>query len=120
MQLTILAILLSALITRNCLAQGVGINNPTPAASALLDLTSTSKGLLAPRMTTAQRNAIASPATGLLVYDTSVNQFYFYNGAAWTSFGSSGWGLTGNSGTTPVTNFIGTTDMNDFLIKTNG
>jgi len=48
----------------------VGIGTITPDASSILDLTSTSKGLLAPRMTSAQRTAIASPATGLLVYQT--------------------------------------------------
>ncbi|MBL0339883.1 MAG: hypothetical protein IPP71_02600 [Bacteroidetes bacterium] len=63
--------------------QNVGINNLTPDASALLDLTSTSKGLLIPRMTTAQRVAIATPATGLLVFDSTLNEFWFYDGTAW-------------------------------------
>src|SRR4051812_33828596 len=52
-------------------AQGnAGIGTTSPDASALLDLTSTSRGLLIPRMTEAQKNAIASPATGLLIYET--------------------------------------------------
>jgi hypothetical protein len=52
--------------------KGVGISNAaiTPAASAILDITSTTKGVLFPRMTLAQRTAIASPATGLIVYQT--------------------------------------------------
>ncbi|MDQ2769447.1 MAG: hypothetical protein M3Y54_02975, partial [Bacteroidota bacterium] len=61
----------------------VGINTPTPNASSVLDLVSTSKGLLVPRMTTAQRTAIASPATGLLVYQTNgTTGFYVYDGSA--------------------------------------
>lgn len=64
----------------------VAIGVASPAASAMLDVTSTTKGLLMPRMTSALRTAIASPATGLQVYDTDLNQFYFYNGTAWTAF----------------------------------
>lgn len=62
----------------------VGIGTPTPDASAILDLTSTNRGFLAPRMTTAQRLAIATPANGLLVYDTDLTCYFFYNGA-WAS-----------------------------------
>lgn len=63
---------------------GVGIGSTGPNASALLDLTSTSKGLLAPRMTQAQRNLIGTPATGLLLYQTdNTPGYYTYNGAAW-------------------------------------
>ena len=51
--------------------------------SALLQLRSTTRGFLPPRMTTTQRNAIASPATGLMVYDTSVNKVSVYNGTSW-------------------------------------
>lgn len=98
----------------------VGIGTTTPHASSALDITSTSAGLLAPRMTQAQRNAIVTPATGLLIYQTdSTPGFYYYTGSAWVPFGSSGWSLTGNSGTTVGTNFLGTTDNQDFAIKTN-
>jgi hypothetical protein len=60
---------------------GIGILNPS--SSALLDLTSTTKGFLPPRMTTTQKNAIASPATGLMVYDTTLNLISVYNGTTW-------------------------------------
>lgn len=50
----------------------VGINTTTPDASAALDIVSTNKGVLIPRVTTAQRLAIATPAPGLLVYDTDL------------------------------------------------
>ncbi|MBE4948510.1 hypothetical protein [Chryseobacterium culicis] len=48
----------------------IGINTPTPDASAALDIYSQSKGMLMPRLTTAQRNAIVNPASSLLIYDT--------------------------------------------------
>ncbi|MAN58804.1 MAG: hypothetical protein CMC08_03080 [Flavobacteriaceae bacterium] len=64
----------------------VGIGTVNPNASSVLDIQSTTKGLLAPRMTTAQRNAIASPAESLLVFDTELDAFYFYNTttSSWT------------------------------------
>ncbi len=61
----------------------IGIGADTSDASALLDLTSEDKGFLAPRMTTAQRDAIASPATGLFVYNTTTNQYNMYDGTIW-------------------------------------
>jgi hypothetical protein len=61
----------------------VGIGTTSPNASALLDITSTTKGFLPPRMTTTQKNAIATPATGLVVYDTTLNKLSVYTGAGW-------------------------------------
>jgi hypothetical protein len=90
----------------NCVAavaqQSVGIGTTTPNASAQLDIASTTKGLLAPRMTFAQRSAIASPATGLLVYQTDFFAgFYYYNGSVWTNINSgnpvSYWSPLGNN-----------------------
>lgn len=69
----------------------VGIGG-TPSASALLDLTSTSKGFKFPTMTTAQRNAIASPAEGLGVVDTDTDTLYMYLNGTWTSLGTGGGG----------------------------
>ncbi len=63
----------------------IGIGTNTPNASAKLDITSTTSGLLTPRMTQAQRTGIATPATGLLVYQTDgTTGFYYYDGTAWT------------------------------------
>ena len=59
----------------------IGVGTNSPSKSAVLDLTSTTKGLLTPRMTTLQRNAIASPALGLLVYNTDAASFNTYNGS---------------------------------------
>ena len=62
----------------------LGLGTATPDASALLDLSSATKGLLAPRMTQAQRSVIATPAEGLLVYQTDGTPgFFYFNGATW-------------------------------------
>ncbi len=61
----------------------IGIGNDTPDESAALDISSTKKGLLIPRMTTAQRDAISSPATGLLIYNTESNEINKYDGSNW-------------------------------------
>jgi hypothetical protein len=67
-------------------AQNVGINNDNtaPASSAMLDVKSTSKGILIPRMTTTQRTAILTPANGLMVYDITTSTFWFYKNTIWT------------------------------------
>ena len=66
----------------------VGIGT-TPNASAKLDVSSTTQGMLVPRMTTAQRDAISTPANALMVYNTTVNAFQFWNGTAWAAVGGS-------------------------------
>nr|WP_315222727.1 hypothetical protein [uncultured Flavobacterium sp.] len=76
----------------------IGIGTITPNASSVLDISSTTQGLLAPRMTTAQRNAITTPADGLIVYDTDLKSFYYYVST------SSSWTVI-NSGATPRQNF---------------
>jgi hypothetical protein len=66
-------------------ATGTAVNN----ASAILEINSTDKGVLPPRMTTTQKLAIASPATGLEVFDTTLNAPQYYNGTAWLTPGDS-------------------------------
>ena len=68
-----------------CLYAQVGIGTATPDASAKLDIASTTQGFLPPRMTTTQRDAIAGPATGLTIYNTTIKAFQVYNGTAWFS-----------------------------------
>lgn len=68
----------------------VGIGTVTPNASSVLDIVSTTQGMLAPRMTTAQRIAISTPADGLFVYDTDLKSFYYYNITAWVAINSGG------------------------------
>lgn len=67
----------------------IGIGTATPSSSSALDITSTTKGILIPRMTTVQRTSIASPALGLLVFDTDVNGFFYHNGTVWTNITTS-------------------------------
>lgn len=97
---------------------GIGTSSPDPAA--ILDIVSSTKGILIPRMTTTQRNAIPSPATGLLVYDTLLKGFYGYDGTNWTQdvFGAVKWSLRGNAGTNATTDFIGTTDAQSLVFRT--
>ncbi len=101
----------------------VGIGTNTPNASAILDLTATDKGLLVPRMTLAQKNAIAAPAAGLIVYQTDgTSGLYQYNGSSWGQVlvGTEAWRIGGNIGTSASSNFIGTSDAVDFITKTGG
>lgn len=59
------------------------IGTTTPDAAAKVQINSTTQGFLPPRMTTTQRNAIATPPAGLMIYNTSTNKLNFYNGTAW-------------------------------------
>jgi hypothetical protein len=84
----ICTLLAAVLLTATTYAQ-IGINNENPDASAALDITSTTGGLLVPRMTTTQRDAISSPAIGLMIYQTDGTAgFYYYNGSSWTTLGA--------------------------------
>ncbi len=80
-----------AMVTNNLermrIASGgnVGIGNISPAATAALDITSTTKGLLIPRMTTSQRDAITLPATGLQIYNTDCQMLNYWSGTCWIS-----------------------------------
>jgi hypothetical protein len=60
-------------------AQNAGIGTASPDSSAALDITSTGKGILIPRMSAAERTAIATPAKGLMVNDSTLKKFYYYD-----------------------------------------
>ena len=119
-------------IQANAQQNNVGIGTNKPDESALLDLSSETKGFLTPRMTLSQRGTIKSPANGLMIYQTDfLSGFYFFDGKEWRSLsnitssnsttGTDGdWTIIGNAGTTPSTNFIGTTDNNALVFKVNG
>jgi Chaperone of endosialidase len=109
--------------------QGVAINTDGSTAdnSAMLEIKSTNKGILIPRMTSTQRTAIVTPATGLLIYQTDGTAgFYFYNGSSWAPLSvaaqgpSGGWAIIGNAGTDSTVNYIGTSDNKPFIGKVNG
>eukprot|EP01035_Chromulina_nebulosa_P023113 gene23113-29949_t len=92
--LLILLMLLSAGVFNSAIsvAQGLAVNTTgaSPDASAILDASSTNKGILVPRMTAAQKIAISSPATGLMIYQTDgTSGFYYYTGSAWSAVGGS-------------------------------
>jgi hypothetical protein len=90
----------------------VGIGTLTPVPSALLELVSSTKGLLVPRMSTAQRLAIPAPAEALLVYDINFSCFFYYNlsTSSWVSLCQAGpAGATGATGATGTAGAAGVT-----------
>lgn len=105
-----------------------GLTQSTVTPKAALEVVSSNSGVLLPKLTNAQRNAIASAdlQTGLLLYNTDSSVFQFYNGSGWSNMGArsgtggSGWAAAGNTGTNPTGNFIGTTDSERLVFKTDG
>lgn len=110
-------------------SQSLSINTDGSSAnaSALLDVKSTIKGLLIPRMSRAERNAISSPATGLMIFQNAPDSMglYYYNGTGWTwvlsnsNADSLAWRTGGNTGTVDGTSFTGTRDNVPFNIRVN-
>jgi hypothetical protein len=110
----------------------VGVHTDFPDNSSAMDIVATNRGLLIPRValtsSLSSPSPVTAPAVGLLVFNSGANQpigFYYWNGTTWvlvgggSSGGGSDWTLTGNAGTVPGTNFLGTTDNNHFVVKTN-
>jgi len=109
----------------------VGIGTTSPDPSAALEMVSTTQGLLVNRVVlsdiTDTTSPVNTPANGLLVYNTNPTViggngegFYYFNGTIWVKIGTTaGWGLTGDTGTVAGTNFLGTSDSQDFIIKGN-
>ena len=98
----------------------VGISSDE--ASAIGQLDSTSKGFLVPRMTTTQRDAISTPATGLLVYNTTTDRFNFYDGSSWIVLEASSAGggtgeifLTAAGGWPSTTNGCAANTQNEYV-----
>lgn len=111
-------------------AQSVAVNTSGAVAnsSSILDISSSNKGMLIPRVAltgTADVATIVSPAASLLIYNTAtvsnvVPGFYYWSGSAWTKVVTgTAWSLTGNSATTSATNFIGTTDNVPLVFRVN-
>ena len=118
-------IVLTLLLLNYSFAQvGIGTTNPMGA----LDITSSTDGLLIPRLALSMTTTatVITPTTSELIYNTATTGdvtpgFYYWDGSKWVklSLGNTNWTLTGNLGTTPGTNFIGTTDAQDLRFKTN-
>lgn len=111
-------------------AQNIGINatGAAPDAGAMLDISATNKGLLIPRISIPNLSSISpivgSTTTSMLVYNTNVTTglgYYYWDGAKWVSLSTdaNAWKITGNAGTTPGTNFIGTTDAQALAFRVN-
>ena len=83
-RITILTALLLFIVATFTQAQ-VGVGTSSPHASAKLEVSSTTKGFLPPRMTTAERNAITSPATGLVIFNTTTNSLETRKSTGWVS-----------------------------------
>ena len=104
------------LLARAGRAQSVGIGTPTPSPKAVLDLTSTTQGLLIPRLTAAQRGAIATPPQGLMVYQTDGTAGGGAGTGFWYFAGTGGWvlvnptGAADNLGNHPATQNLNLTD----------
>ncbi|MBL1231277.1 MAG: tail fiber domain-containing protein [Vicingaceae bacterium] len=116
-------------VTNPTKAQNIGINatGAAPDAGAMLDISSTNKGLLIPRVNIANLATIA-PITGsttvsMLVYNTNATTgqgYHYWNGTTWVKLSTGdAWELTGNAATNAATNFLGTTDNIDFSIRRN-
>lgn len=110
----------------------VGIGTTAPNADAQLDITSTNRGLLLPRVAltnTTSPAPLTADVAGMIVYNTATAGdvtpgFYYNDGAIWVRLGAGGaasndWTITGNTGTNATTNFIGTTDAVDVVMRSN-
>ena len=75
-------------VAKNYFGGTVGVGTTSPASSAILDAQSTTQGVRFPNMTTTQKNAISSPAAGLVVFDTTLAKLCVYSGAAWQTITS--------------------------------
>jgi hypothetical protein len=96
----IILIIFTFSFSENIYAQiGINATGAAPANNAMLDISSTTKGLLIPRMTTLERNAL-TPIQGLTVFDITVNGYFFHNGTSWqqllTTNANSPWLTSGN------------------------
>ncbi|UEG48882.1 hypothetical protein LK994_09555 [Ferruginibacter lapsinanis] len=123
-----LCVIIFAISLLQVSAQNIAINQTgsSPDTSAMLDISSTTKGLLIPRLTTTEQTAIPSPATGLLVYNTTDSKFKVNNGTPsspnWQPLGnltsiSTGYGLSGGPITTTGTLLIDSATLSTKYIR---
>lgn len=108
------------LTVNKCWSQNIAINTSgsTANTSALLDLSSTTSGFLLPRMTTAERDAIAAPSLSLLIFNTDNARFEYYNGATWQAQNAGALILLSNS-EADVTGVATTASVKSFVVVAN-
>jgi hypothetical protein len=119
-------VMIQLLLYTNSYAQSLAVNTDgsTANASSLMEVKSTTKGVLIPRMSKTQKNAIASPAIGLLIFQNAPDSigFHYYNGSGWTWLANNTgdqWLITGNSNITAA-NYIGTSTPVDLRFGVGG
>jgi hypothetical protein len=109
---------------------GINTDNSDPDPSAMLDVSSTDKGMLMPRMTSTQREAINNPATGLLVFDSTTENFWFYQTSGWlelkdTNTDAQALSLSNNTlslsngGSVDLSSYLDNTDAQDLSLSDN-
>jgi len=104
----VISLLFVVLVVRSQVA--INANGNDPDISAMLDVQSNSKGMLIPRMSANERDAINAPATGLMVFITDDNSFYYYNGTGWNKINgtsNNGWVVSGNDLYSSVSGNVG-------------
>lgn len=100
---------------------GINTDGSNPDASAILDVKSTDKGVLIPRMTLTQRDNILSPASGLMIYNNDSNQFNYFDGSVWTVVGDNLGNHTATENIQIGSNFISNDGDNEGIsIGSNG
>jgi hypothetical protein len=131
--LAIQALLVVGLLSAGLQAQSVGIGTSSPHPSARLHISDNARGLLIPNVALTGTNDVTTvpgPANSLLVYNTATAGtgatavtpgFYYWDGSQWVRLadGGNAWLLTGNAGTNPAVNFLGTTDAQPLCIRVN-
>ena len=98
-----LILFLLIFLSYSAIAQvGINATGTAPSSSAMLDVSSTNKGVLVPRMNAVQKGNIPNKVEGLMVYDTDVHQFSYWTGSVWVNFGTTAsiavWAINGNAG----------------------
>ena len=118
---SVIAIAMVVTLQQTATSQSLSVNTTGAVANAssILDVSSTTKGVLIPRMTKTEKNAIAAPATGLLIYQTLPDSigFQYYNGTVWVWLANGNalvdtinWKTHGNLGLTDTSSFFGNKD----------
>jgi len=103
--------IVAVLMTLHCTAQNVGVGTTTPAPSAQLEVSSSNKGFLPPRLTNLERNGIPSPVAGLIIWNSDCRELQVYDGAMWTN-------MTGDTACANFLPIVTTTPMSDILYST--